>query len=147
MIDNEGRNFNPAGAKRWISEESQCGALLKPGFTPTSCIEIYEVAQSSIGLRLIVFAGEERFLDLGLYNEKYCWDNTDCSCGINKYTNDCFVGNKTYIADPDPLVYPQELIDECNKFCGSDTEGSAVKCAENECSLFFTNPIPPPPVE
>jgi len=145
LVDSEGRNFSPAGAKRWIPEESQCGELLKPGFTPTRCIEIYEVARPSIGLKLRVSAGEEQFLDLGLYGEKYFWNDADCGCGINKYTNDCFVGNKTYVAPSDPLVYPQELIEECNNFCANNTEGSAVKCVEGECALFFTNPVPPPP--
>ena len=149
LVDSEGRKFYSAGAKRWISGESQCGEALKPGFTPTSCIEIYEVAKPSIGLKLRVFADADKskahYIDLGLYNEKYCWNDADCGCGINKYTNDCFVGNKTYVTASDPLVYPPELIEECNNFCAIGTEGSAVECLENECSLFFAEPLPPPP--
>lgn len=143
LVDSDGRKFYSARAGRWIPEESECAALLKPSFTPTSCTEIYDVAKHSIGLKLRVFAyanpekrtgpSKESFIDLGLYDEKYCWEDSDCACGINKYTNDCFSGNKTYVADPDPLIYPQELIEECNRFCAINAEEPQIKCIDNRC--------------
>jgi hypothetical protein len=136
LVDSEGRMFYSAGARRWVPEESQCGALLKPGFTPTSCTEIYAVAERSIGLKVKVSGEKEAFLDLDLYHEKYCWDDSDCGCGINKYTNNCFVGNKVYVADLNPLIFPQELIEECNDFCAVGTEELKAKCIENECGLY-----------
>jgi len=143
LIDSEERIFYPPhrdGARHWVPEESECGALLRPGFTPTSCIQIYEVADRSIGLRVGVSGQVDRdkqhFLDLDLYHERYCWDDTDCACGINRYTYDCFAGNKTYVLDPDPSVHPQDLIEECNRFCRINGSGSAVRCVNQECVLY-----------
>lgn len=136
LVDSEGRVFNSAGARRWIPEESDCGVLLKPLFQPTSCTEIYAVAERSIGLKVRVSGERDAFLDLDLYHEKYCWDDADCACGINKYTNDCFVGNKTYVVDSDPLVYPQELVERCDAFCSVGAEKSRAVCIENECRLY-----------
>ena len=56
LTDKAGRNFYPVTkAQFWLSEdESQCSALLKPGFTPTLCSKIYEVAKISEELRINV---------------------------------------------------------------------------------------------
>lgn len=77
LVDSEGRIFQSSReANIWIPEESNCGTLLKPGFTPTPCIKIYEVAKVSSGLRVklsskqhkkTILSGEEVFyIDLGL---------------------------------------------------------------------------------
>ena len=144
LIDSEGRKFySSTKTTKWIPEESRCGDLLKPNFKPTACIIIYEVSKHSIGLKTKVYAytgpakrGEtppEYFLDLNLYNEKYCWDDSDCACGINKYTKDCFLGNKTYVDLSDSSTYTPEMIEECDKFCAITTEGPTIKCINNEC--------------
>ncbi len=61
VIDNEERAFEPLGSKAraWVIaedyEEDQCGALLKPGFLPTPCVRIYEVAKVSTAFKVKVF--------------------------------------------------------------------------------------------
>jgi len=74
LFDKEERRFvfseqtNP-----WIPEDSRCGDTLKPGFTPTPCTKIYEVANISTGLKVKVSAQstkpsalpEEAFIKLG----------------------------------------------------------------------------------
>ena len=54
IIDNEGRRFVPLGeeVRNWLAEENPCGTLLKPGFSPTPCKKIYEVAEISEQLPL-----------------------------------------------------------------------------------------------
>ncbi|KPJ57152.1 hypothetical protein AMJ49_02570 [Parcubacteria bacterium DG_74_2] len=75
LIDNEGRNFySSQETEPWIPVESKCSALLKPGFAPTPCTKIYEVAKISTGLKVrvssrqtgISFGEEKIFIDLGL---------------------------------------------------------------------------------
>lgn len=145
LLDNEGRKFySSEKTLKWIPDESKCGDLLKPNFEPTACIRIYEVSKHSIGLKAKVYATplekpkkkdpiKEYFVDLNIYNEKYCWDDSDCACGINKYTKDCFLGNKFYVDSPDPAVYPAAFIENCNNFCATAKTESTVKCINNEC--------------
>lgn len=147
MFDSEGRKFySPPASYDWISKESKCGNLLKPYFEPTTCIKIYEVSKHSIGLKVKIYASpteekriepqKEYFIDLNLYNEKYCWDDSDCACGINKYTKDCFLGNKTYVdfSGSPTYTYTPDIIEKCDKFCATaTTEGPTVKCVSNEC--------------
>ena len=71
LIDSEGRRFYALPeADIWISESSRCRTLLKPGFTPTLCTKIYEVAKISTGLKVKVYSkeykGADYFVDLGL---------------------------------------------------------------------------------
>jgi len=75
LFDKEERRFIfSQETSPWIPEESRCGDLLKPGFTPTSCTKIYEVANISTGLKVKVsarsakpsFALEEAFINIGL---------------------------------------------------------------------------------
>jgi len=55
LIDNEGRIFNPSQeASAWLPEKNDCGSLLKPGFTPTKCTKIYEVAKISEEMKVKV---------------------------------------------------------------------------------------------
>ncbi len=70
LIGSEGRKFSSSGEMDpWIPEESKCGALLKPGFSPILCTKIYEVATISTDLKVRVSSrqqeGEDFFLDLG----------------------------------------------------------------------------------
>jgi len=78
IIDGEGRHFQALKreADPWISEESDCGAALKPAFTPTPCTKIYEVAKVSTDLKVKVLVEEkgiatsgkrEALIDLKLY--------------------------------------------------------------------------------
>jgi len=77
LINGKERHFDYSQeASPWIPETSQCGTLLKPGFTPTLCTKIYEVAKVSTDLKVRVysrqqtktgfFQEEEAFIDLGL---------------------------------------------------------------------------------
>jgi len=75
LSDKEGRKFYSSPQfDSWIPQESKCGDLLKPGFTPTLCTEIYEVANVASGLKVKVSVkqlspqqrGGTGFLDIGL---------------------------------------------------------------------------------
>jgi len=61
LIDGEGRIFELMGreADPWIPTESNCGASLKPAFSPTPCTKIYEVAKVSTDLKVKVFVEEK----------------------------------------------------------------------------------------
>ena len=53
----------------WIPDTSQCGTLLKPGFSPTPCTKIYEVAKISEKLKIEVYSKEDGlgdFIDVDL---------------------------------------------------------------------------------
>lgn len=70
LIGSEGRKFSSSREMApWIPEESKCGALLKPGFSPILCTKIYEVAKISTDLKVRVFSRQQEredfFLDLG----------------------------------------------------------------------------------
>ncbi len=57
MVDSDGRVFGPADyrAQDYMRRfNSACGAPMKPGFTPTPCVRLYEVAKISHGLKLEV---------------------------------------------------------------------------------------------
>lgn len=164
LIDSEGRKFYSADrAKNWIPSESNCGAILKPNFTPTPCVKIYEVSKKSIGLKVRVSIPnpvqnkkkpeDESFVDLPLYNEKYCWDDSDCDCGLNKYTGDCFLGNRTYMfasifsvpqlstttpstsSSASSTLSTSTLValQGCYTFCRGVMAEIKIKCLNNEC--------------
>ena len=164
LIDSEGRKFySPDRVKNWIPSESNCRAILKPNFTPTPCIKIYEVSKKSIGLKVRVSIPnpaqnkkkpeDESFVDLPLYNEKYCWDDSDCDCGLNKYTADCFLGNKTYVfasvfsvpqvstttpstsspASSTLSTSTLAALQGCYTFCRGVMAEIKIKCLNNEC--------------
>lgn len=76
LIDGEERRFSYSAATNpWIPKESNCGALLKPGFSPTLCTKIYEAAKISNDLKVRIFSKQqtktafykegEAFIDLG----------------------------------------------------------------------------------
>lgn len=69
IFDKDEREFSyyPA-ALAWISPESNCGGRLKPGFSPTLCTKIYEVAKVSSGLKVQVSVKNKgsAYLDLGM---------------------------------------------------------------------------------
>lgn len=69
LIDSEDRKFySIREAKFWILKENKCGHQLKPGFSPTFCTKIYEVARISTGLKAEVYYKKKGsdFVDLGL---------------------------------------------------------------------------------
>lgn len=65
IIDSEGRNFVALGGetRSWLPEENECGATLKPGFAPVSCVKIYEAAEISTGLKIKVFLFDKPYSD------------------------------------------------------------------------------------
>jgi len=72
ILDEEGRVFealNDRDVEAWTPEDNGCNTLLKPGFTPTDCVKIYEVANVSTQLKVKVVSKErknegEGFVDL-----------------------------------------------------------------------------------
>lgn len=162
LVDSDGRKFySAAKADYWLPLVNDCDAILKPNFTPTPCIIIYEVSKKSIGLRVRVDIPDpasgknkpedESFIDLPLYNEKYCWDDSDCDCGLNRYTRDCFLGNKTYVASSTLSISWDSIstssqtgsalststriaLQNCFPFCRGAMGEVKTKCINNTCS-------------
>lgn len=61
IIDEDGRIFEALtdyDVKAWVPVENGCNTLLKPGFTPTDCVKIYEVANVSTQLKVKVVSKE-----------------------------------------------------------------------------------------
>ena len=58
IVDSEGRNYVPLNniADAWLPDPNLCGALLKPEFSATPCVKIYEVSRVSTGLKITVSA-------------------------------------------------------------------------------------------
>jgi hypothetical protein len=56
-------------------------------------------------------------------SEVYCVNDSDCACGRNKTTGDCFFGNKAYV----------DTSSQCPDFCGGIAGNLELKCVENEC--------------
>ena len=61
IIDGAGRKFEflEREVEPWLPEENNCGASLKPAFSPTLCTKIYEIAKVSTNLKIKVFVGEK----------------------------------------------------------------------------------------
>ncbi len=68
IVDSTGRKFDYSKELRpWISMSNACGDELKPGFSPTLCTRIYEVAKVATGLQVKVESGDgNELLDLGI---------------------------------------------------------------------------------
>jgi len=70
IIDSEERKFySPAETRPWTLQSANCGAVLKPAFTPTLCTKIYEVAEVSTGLKIKISSKQVQgdfFIDLGI---------------------------------------------------------------------------------
>lgn len=68
IVDSAGREFNYSKSLvPWISMDNNCGGELKPGFSPTLCTRIYEVAKIATGLQVKVESDDgSDFIDLGI---------------------------------------------------------------------------------
>ena len=55
--------------------------------------------------------------------EQSCYSDSDCNCGINLKTKDCFFGNKKYV----------DTTKQCPDFCTGIAGNLAVKCLNNLC--------------
>jgi hypothetical protein len=68
LVDSQGRIFQYSRELLpWISIDNNCGAELKPGFAPSLCTAIYEVAKVATGLQVRVKSGsKEDLIDLGI---------------------------------------------------------------------------------
>ncbi len=72
VIDEEDRVFPPMNMRElepWLPEDNKCDTLLKPGFTPSLCTKMYEVAEISNRLKIKVVSKEKKnegedFIDL-----------------------------------------------------------------------------------
>ena len=56
-------------------------------------------------------------------NQKSCATDTDCACGKNKLTEECFYGNKNYV----------DVSKQCPDFCTGIAGFFEIKCVEKEC--------------
>lgn len=63
IIDSEGRRFVPLveEVRNWLAEQDPCATLLKPGFSPTPCKKIYEVAEISKQLKIEVMVFDKPY--------------------------------------------------------------------------------------
>jgi len=75
IIDEKGRIFQPLSKNEvsfWLPENNNCQMKLKPGFTPSLCAKIYEVAKISKKLKVEVLPGssakkeKKKLIDLKL---------------------------------------------------------------------------------
>lgn len=68
--EKEGRKYYSSTLLNyWTSSKGECGGLLKPGFSPTLCTKIYDVAKTATNLKIEVYLKENKmtaFIDLGL---------------------------------------------------------------------------------
>ncbi len=55
--------------------------------------------------------------------ETYCKADSDCACGANVNTGDCFYGNKDFV----------DTAKQCPDFCSGVAGKLEIKCAGNEC--------------
>ena len=62
-----------------------------------------------------------------------CNKTSDCSCGQNIKTKDCFVGNKNFI----------NLEEPCPDFCTGIAGNLATKCVNNKCTRVDMNKVCP----
>jgi len=56
-------------------------------------------------------------------DQKYCNNDSDCACGVNIKTRDCFLGNKKYV----------DTTKQCPDFCGGIAGNLTIKCMNNFC--------------
>ena len=56
IVDSEGRNFVSINDQAYslLPKPDLCGAILKPEFTPTTCVKYYEVSNKSTNLKIVV---------------------------------------------------------------------------------------------
>jgi hypothetical protein len=61
-------------------------------------------------------------------DEKFCFSDNDCSCGVKITTGECFVGNKKFV---NPNI-------QCPDFCTGIHGKFVTKCVNNKCVLFMS---------
>lgn len=54
--------------------------------------------------------------------ERSCKLDSDCACGVNIRTQECFYGNKNYVNAK-----------QCPDFCSGFAGNLQIKCVSNEC--------------
>lgn len=73
-----------------------------------------------------------------LPNQQFCQKDDDCICvGIEKSTNNCFVGNRNY--------YESNAVDKskvCPDFCNGIAGNLQTRCVENNCMNVNKNIFP-----
>jgi len=92
LYDSEERKFySTRDRDPWIPDTSQCESLLKPGFTPTPCTKIYEVAKISKDLKVEVYSkepGQGDFIDIDLTLELEDSELEDMDSTNNEINNE-----------------------------------------------------------
>ena len=63
-------------------------------------------------------------IDTSPINDKYCTKDEDCACGIHKYTEECFYGNKKYV----------DMTKNCPDFCSGLSGNLELRCIDFECT-------------
>ncbi|MBI4176750.1 MAG: hypothetical protein HY516_00120 [Candidatus Aenigmarchaeota archaeon] len=59
-----------------------------------------------------------------LGSEKFCSADSDCACGVNTRTKECFYGNEKYV----------DKNSQCPDFCSGIGGNLGIKCVKNECT-------------
>ncbi len=57
-------------------------------------------------------------------NEAFCKADSDCACGANIKTGECFYGNKDFV----------DTKKQCPDFCSGFAGNLEIKCVNNECA-------------
>lgn len=70
--------------------------------------------------------GSEEIVD----NSNYCDYDSDCSCGTNTKTGECFRGNKKYVNESK----------QCPDFCSGISGNFVTVCQNNECTYARDSP-------
>ena len=60
----------------------------------------------------------------GVIDQKYCYTEEDCACGVHVETGDCFYGNKDFVIETE----------ECPDFCSGIAGNLVIECIEGKCT-------------
>lgn len=55
----------------------------------------------------------------------FCQQDSDCKCGVHKYTQECFLGNNYFVNPNESLA--------CLDFCSGNSGDLVIRCVENIC--------------
>jgi hypothetical protein len=74
-------------------------------------------------LLLIVAIGALYAVNQKPLGERQCTSDSDCACGVNIKTGDCFFGNKNFV----------NVSVQCPDFCNGIAANLQIRCISNEC--------------
>jgi hypothetical protein len=80
-------------------------------------IEFFLLVLAVVSLAAIYFNSNEPLSD------KYCASDSDCACGVNIKTGDCFFGNKNFV----------NVSRQCPDFCNGIAANIEIRCVNSTC--------------